>query len=118
MNDTPKMLTPEEVAALENSPVLPDARNIMHIELAVNEKGKVYIFHAVPFIEPVSWIEYDPARRHVFLIGENGRIQDMGINVPHHMNEAVAASGEICVALVEGGRITDAIYAPLIIQGG
>lgn len=92
--------------------------NPLYIEVAVNESGKVVIFHDKPFRSEVSWYEYDLNTSTLNFILEEGEIRDSGMKLVPTIAKNMQNSHQILMVLLdqETGEAKEGNYVPLIIH--
>ena len=92
--------------------------NPLYIEVAVNEAGKVIVFHDKPFRSEVSWYEYDLTTSTLSFILEDGEIRDSGMKLVPTIAKHMQNSHQILMVLMnsETGDATEGNYVPLIIH--
>lgn len=68
----------DRVKKQKDSPVQRPLKELMEIDLVVNEKSQVWICHDKPLPHGVDWVEYDVDLGTVTLVGRGGVMYDYG----------------------------------------
>lgn len=84
-----------QLPSVEEMPVLPAMRQIMDVDLAVNEKGYVMLFHDSLDIAQAEYIIYDIDDAQLYLVDYSGRVQDIGMPVHEPMRPHLEKIGTI-----------------------
>ena len=84
-----------QLPSVEEMPVLPAMRQIMDVDLAVNEKGYVMLFHDSLDIAQAEYIIYDIDDAQLYLVDYSGRVQDIGMPVHEPMRPHLEKVGTI-----------------------
>ncbi len=92
--------------------------NPLYIEVAVNEAGKVVVFHDKPFRSDVSWYEYDLNTSTLNFILEEGEIRNSGMKLVPTIAKNMQNSHQILMVFLnaETGEAEEGNYIPLIIH--
>ena len=61
--------------------VIEPLANQTEIDLVVNENGTAALFYMGRAQHSYAWVEYDPERKELHLITEDGQTQDIGIKI-------------------------------------
>ncbi|NCT40976.1 MAG: hypothetical protein GW778_04865 [Alphaproteobacteria bacterium] len=95
-----------------------DENNHLDIEVAVNEKGKVVLFHNRAFKGPISWFEFDLDTNKLTFVLDDGEIRDAAFYATPTMAKYMQNSHQILMVLIdhETGEASDGTYVPLIIH--
>ena len=95
-----------------------DADNHLDIEVAVNELGKVVIFHNRVFKNDIGWFEFELATNRLNFIMDDGEIRDAGMALTPQMAKNMHNSHQILMVLIdpETGDAKEGHYVPLIIH--
>ncbi len=95
-----------------------DANNPLYIEVAVNEVGKVVVFHDKPFRTEVSWYEFDLETSKLSFIMDGGEIRETGMKLAPEMAKNMQNSHQILMVLLDNdtGEAKEGNYVPLIIH--
>ena len=95
-----------------------DATHHLDIEVAVNEKGKVVVFHNRRFKNEISWFEFNLENNHLDFVLENGDIRNAGLPLGKDVAKYMQNSHQILMVLLDDdtGEATEGNYVPLIIH--
>lgn len=95
-----------------------DENNTLQIEVAVNEQGKVVLFHNRPFKQEIAWFEFDLRTAKLDFILDDGEIRDAGFFVTKTMSKYMQNSHQILMILLDNdtGEAKEGNYIPLIIH--
>lgn len=95
-----------------------DENNSLDIEVAVNEEGKVVMFHNRPFKQDIGWFEFDLNTNKLDFILDDGEIRDAGFFVTKIMSKHMQNSHQILMILLDNdtGEAKEGNYVPLIIH--
>jgi hypothetical protein len=95
-----------------------DENNHLDIEVAVNEGGKVVVFHNRPFKQQIAWFEFDLATNKLDFILDDGEIRDAGLPLGQQVAKYMQNSHQILTVLLDDdtGDATQGTYVPLIIH--
>ncbi|MCB1531700.1 MAG: hypothetical protein KDJ35_02410 [Alphaproteobacteria bacterium] len=92
--------------------------NPLHVEVAVDEKGRVVVFHDKPFRCDVNWYEYDVETSKLSFILEEGEIRNLAMTLEPIISKNMQNSHQILTILLddETGEAKEGNYIPLIIH--
>lgn len=92
--------------------------NPLHVEIGVDDKGKVVVFHDKPFRNDVSWFEYDAEASKLDFVLDDGEIRDIGMQLVPEISKHMHNTHQILMVLLddETGEAKEGIYVPLIIH--
>ncbi len=76
-------------AVPDDYPVLPHMRDGREVDLAVNDKGHIWLVYDKPFEDKISWLEYDHDAASLTLVLQNGKFKDLGKPVPLSMRKSM-----------------------------
>lgn len=95
-----------------------DENNSLEIEVAVNEVGKVVLFHNRVFKADISWFEFDLDTLKLTFVLDDGEIRDAGFHATPQMAKHMQNSHQILMVLIdhETGDAKEGNYIPLIIH--
>ena len=95
-----------------------DENNHLDIEVAVNETGKVVVFHNREFKKDISWFEFDLGNNRLDFILNDGEIRDAGLPLSKNVAKYMQNSHQILMVLLDNktGEATEGQYVPLIIH--
>lgn len=82
---------------LENS-ILKNLSEEMRCGILTNPKGEVLIVHEQEVGCPIQWVEFDPSENTFSLIHEDGRIQDLGIELDDKIKNNLSHGQEVTLA--------------------
>lgn len=120
MNENPRQPSPDKtpIQNLSDFAVGVDAKNHLDIEVAVNDKGKVVVFHNRAFKTEVTWFEFDLTKRRLNFVMEGGEMRDAGLPMTEQMAKHMQNSHQILMVLLdnETGEATQGNFVPLIIH--
>jgi hypothetical protein len=94
--------------------------NPLHIEVAVNDNGKIVVFHDKPFSKPVSWFEFDMGNCRLNFIMEEGEQRDAGLALLPAITKHMQNAHQILTVLMndQTGEASEGLYIPLILHQG
>lgn len=93
--------------------------NPLDVEIAVNDQGRIVIFHDKPFREEIAWFEYDVTQSRLeFIIGEEGEIRDIGMRLAPQISKHMHNTHQILTVLMNDktGEASEGNYVPLIVH--
>lgn len=95
-----------------------DDKNHLDIEVAVNEQGKVVVFHNRAFKNEISWFEFDLETNKLDFVLDDGDIRDAGLPLGKDVSKYMQNSYQILTVLLDNdtGEATEGSYIPLIIH--
>lgn len=95
-----------------------DNENPLDIEVAVNETGRVVLFHNRKFREPIAWFEYDLDTCKLDVVLEDGSSRDSGMPLKSSMSKYMQNSHQILTVHLDDdtGEAVEGTYIPLIIH--
>ncbi len=95
-----------------------DENNPLDIEIAVNETGKVVLFHNRVFKSEISWFEFDLGTLKLTFVLDDGEIRDAGFYATKAMSKYMQNSHQILMVLLDDdtGEAKEGNYVPLIIH--
>ena len=90
----------------------------LDIEVAVNETGKVVIFHNRVFKNDISWFEFDLDTNRLDFVLDDGDIRDAGLPLNKDVAKHMQNSHQILMVLLDDdtGEAKEGNYVPLIIH--
>lgn len=123
MTDEPNQTTAEgpqdrKVGNLTDFVYGTDGTGFLDIEVAVNEKGKVVLFHNRPFKHDIAWFEFDLGTNKLDFVLDDGDIRDAGLPLGQDVAKYMQNSHQILMVLLndETGEAKEGNYIPLIIH--
>jgi len=95
-----------------------DEDNHLDIEVAVNEKGKVVLFHNRTFKNDISWFEFDLNTNKLDFVLDDGDIRNTGLPLGRDVAKYMQNSHQILMVLLDDktGEASEGAYIPLIIH--
>ncbi len=99
--------------------VVPDPKKKhLDIEVAIQQGGKVIVFHDRPFKKEVSWFEFDLRTNKLDFILDSGDIRDAGLPLTKEVARHMQNAHQILMVLLntETGETITSTYVPLIIH--
>jgi len=95
-----------------------DENNPLDIEIAVNDVGKVVLFHNRVFKADISWFEFDLDTLKLTFVLDDGEIRDAGFYATKAMAKYMQNSHQILMVLLDDdtGEAKEGNYIPLIIH--
>lgn len=95
-----------------------DDKKHLHIEVAINDDGRVIVFYDKPWKQELSWFEYDTEQRRLSFIFQDGDIRDAGLPLEKTIAKHMHNTQQILTVLMddETGEARDGHYVPLIIH--
>ena len=95
-----------------------DEKHHLDIEVAVNENGKVVVFHNRPFKNEIAWFEFDLGTNKLDFILDDGDIRDAGLPLGQDVAKYMQNSHQILMVLLDDdtGEAKEGNYIPLIIH--
>jgi hypothetical protein len=117
-DELPQISDRPPVGDLSNFVYGVDEKNALDIEVAVDEKGKVVVFHNRPFKKDIAWFEFDLGTSKLDFILDDGDIRDAGLFVTSTMAKYMQNSHQILMVLIDNdsGAAKEGNYVPLIIH--
>ena len=96
-------MTDDPFSAISTSPLHSDINAEMRVDFAVDEVGKILIFHDRPFKESIGWIEYSRAEQKIYFVTDDGNMRGLGVRVPDLIGDRVIQSDHATLIYVESG---------------
>lgn len=95
-----------------------DENNTLEIEVAVNETGKVVVFHNRRFKKEIAWFEFDLGNNHLDFVLDNGDIRNAGLPLTPNVAKHMQNSYQILTVFMDNntGEAIEGSYIPLIIH--
>ena len=95
-----------------------DKDNPLDIDVSVNEKGKVVLFHNLPFKNDISWFEFDLDSCKLDFVLDDGDVRDAGLPLTAKIGKYMQNSHQILMVLLDNktGEAKEANYIPLILH--
>jgi hypothetical protein len=95
-----------------------DESNPLYIEVAVNEDGRIIVFHDKPFKHKVSWFEYDLDTSELDFVMDSGEVRNAGMKLVPLLAKNMQNSHQILMVLMDDktGEARGGEYIPVIIH--
>lgn len=92
--------------------------NPLNIEIAVDGKGMVVVFHDKPFKNDLSWYEFDTETCKLDFIIDDGEVRDIGMPLAEQISKHMHNTHQILTVLLDDdtGEAKEGNYIPLIIH--
>lgn len=101
----------------ENAPVLQPLMKMAKVDFAVNEEGTVMVLFDQELPEPVHWVENDMDVDKLTFVTWNGKIFDLGMNVPKIFKRYMKNSHAITLIYMDKGEYPAMISrVPMVIR--
>lgn len=108
--------------APEQTPGTRTTRNVEEIdfkvEVKISDAAEVFVFHAIPFEEELSWVEFDLDRKSLDFILNNGKTRNLATRVPEGLEKHLQNTYQVMLVQMneETGEPVSGKYFPLIIH--
>ena len=95
-----------------------DKNTPLDIDVVVNEKGQVLLFHTLPFTREISWFEFDLTTYKLDFVLDDGEVRDAGLPLTADMSKYMQNSHQILTIFMDNdtGEAQKGTYIPLIIH--
>ncbi len=95
-----------------------DKDHHLDIEVAVNEAGKVVVFHNRTFKNDISWFEFDLGTNKLVFVLDDGETRSTGLPLGQDVANNMQDSHQILMVLLDDdtGDAKEGNYVPLIIH--
>ena len=92
--------------------------NPLYLEVAVNDIGKVIVYHDKIFKSDVAWFEFDLATNKLDFIMDDGDVRDIGMSLHQDLAKNMHNSHQVHLILIDKKTKEQkaANYVPLIIH--
>ena len=100
---------------IEN-PVLPPLAPDIKCGAFTNKDGDILIAHNIPLPSRVLWVEYDKPLNSFSLIHQEGRIQNLGIDMTEKMLESLVHGKIVQIAHIVDKKVKSAQRATLVVR--
>lgn len=89
-----------------------------HLELAVNDAGRLIVFHSRPFTKRLSWLEFDMTNSKLDFIMNDGDVRQFGVPVHGDLAKLMQNTYQIMVVQVDEDTMEpeEAVWMPLILH--
>lgn len=93
-------------------------KNPLQVDVVVDDKGKVVVFHDKPFKDEIGWFECDLDESLFYFIFDEGDMIDAGITVSDKMKKYMQNSHQILTVFLDEktGEAVAGNHYPLILQ--
>ena len=90
----------------------------VEIDVAVDDQGKVVVFHSHVFKDDLGWFECDLDAGKLLFVFDDGRSTDSGVEISNQMSKYIQNSHQLLTVLLdqESGEAKEGHYFPLILQ--
>jgi hypothetical protein len=90
----------------------------MRVELAVNDRAEAIVFHNKPFVQELSWLEFDLDEGKLTFVMESGDLRDFNIPVRPELSRYMQNAFQVLMVLMDErtGEPVEGGYIPLIIH--
>ena len=119
MNDSPpEDLGKKPVGNLTDFVTGVDDTNPLDVQIAVDDNGRVVVFHDKPFKGELSWFEYDLGENRLDFVMDNGDVRDIGRSLSPQISKHMQNTHQILTVLMDDktGDPTKGVYVPLILH--
>lgn len=99
-----------------DNPVNEPLNTEMRCGILTNANGDILILHDHDISAPVQWIEYDCEDNQLFLILENGKLQDLGLHLDDKMKGNLVQGLEVTLAKVADKKIQSSQKTTIVIK--
>lgn len=88
----------------------------MNIDIVVNDRNEVVLFHDSSFGEPVAWGEFEAESRDLTLVFEDQGVRRMAVPVEPQVAKRLRGATAFLVVRVEHDRMIEGYDCSLIVQ--
>jgi hypothetical protein len=90
----------------------------LDLEVAINEKGGVTVFHSHPFTGDISWFEFDLRTNKLDFVLDDGDVRDIGLPLSQGVAKHMQNAHQILMVLMDPktGDAKAGVYVPLVIH--
>lgn len=95
-----------------------DKDNPLDIEIAVDDRGRIVVFHDKIFTKEISWFEFHTKTSALNFIIDDGEVRNIGLPLAPEVSRHMQNSHQILTILMDDktGETIDGQYIPLIIH--
>lgn len=92
--------------------------NPLYIEVAVNDIGKVIVYHDKIFKSDIAWFEFDLGTNKLDFIMDDGDVRDIGMSLKNDLAKNMHNSHQVYLVLIDKKtkEQKNGHYVPLIIH--
>ena len=107
---------------IAQAPVTSSGRTTEHadfkVDLVVNDKAEVFVFHVLPFRKRLSWLEFDLDSKNLDFVMNDGDVRNFGTRVPDQFSKHMQNAFQIMIVQMDEktGEPMVGEYFPLIIH--
>lgn len=118
MSDTPQKTERVPVGTLVDFVDGAAPGNPLDLEIALNEDGRIIVFHDKPFNRELSWYEYDVGQSRLDFILDSGDIRNAGMRIAPQIAKYMQNTYQILTILMDDktGEARSGSYIPLIVH--
>ena len=98
------------------NPVLENLYEEMKCGIFTNPNGEVLIVHDQPIQSRIEWVEYDQNTNQFALIHENGKIQDLGIELDQAVIGNLSHAQEVTLSYLLDKKIKSSQTVVLLVK--
>lgn len=88
------------------------------VDLVINDKAEVFVFHALPFKKRLSWLEFNLDNKNLDFIMNDGDVRNFGAKVEDHFAKHMQNAFQVMMVQLDEktGEPMSGQYFPLIIH--
>lgn len=88
------------------------------MEVAINEKMQVILFHNKVFKKELSWLEFDLSNNELDFVLDSGETRDLGLPLSQDIAKYMQNTHQVLMVLMDDqtGEAKEGKYIPLIIH--
>lgn len=92
--------------------------NPLFMEISINEKMQVMLFHNKTFKNELSWLEFDLSTNALDFVLDDGDIRDIGISLSKDVSKYMQNTHQVLMVLMDDqtGDAKEGRYIPLIVH--
>lgn len=89
-----------------------------HVEIAVNDEGRVVVYHNKEFQKKLSWLEFDLASNKLDFVTDDGDLRDFGMPVDPRLAKNMQNTYQVEMVLMnmKEKKREKTEYCPLIVH--
>ncbi len=94
--------------------------NPLKVEVAINEDGRVILFHNKVFKNDLSWLEFDLGTNKLDFVLDSGQTRDFGMPLHRSVSKHMHNTHQVLAILLDDqtGDAKEGHYIPLILHQG
>ena len=118
MSETPQKAERAPVGTLVDFVDGVEKDNPLDLEIALNEDGRVIVFHDKPFNRELSWFEYDLKQSRLDFVLDNGDVRNAGMRIAPQISKYMQNTYQILTILMDDktGEARSGRYVALIVH--